>query len=392
MISLICYGVLNLSAGIETLIANPSWRPRVRVHPAISIGGAILCLIAMLMIASGYALLSLFLVGIIYFVIKKREYQASWFDIQQGILLFFSRSIIYRLAYGTSASKSWRPHFLVFTKLTEEHSTPLLKFSESISQSKGFLTMASFIPPGMLTLEKQKEMQKTMASRFQGHNIQSFVKVNEAKSVTLGMEQMIEYYGLGPLMPNTILFGGIKTEEESVEFARVIQGAFARHYNIVIMNDDQEMPELKKQGQEIHLWWDDQNRDNSDLMLILAYMLQGNPGLRKTRIFLKAIVSDELLKKEKLNEFEKLSIEKRLPINVEVYVSSASPDEKLELVKEFSRDAAMVLLSLQAPPKRGSSLETYSSYLDSLSLTTKALPSLVLVLSSEHTPLDVILQ
>ncbi|MBA3722966.1 MAG: amino acid permease [Parachlamydiaceae bacterium] len=32
MICLICYAFLNFSAGLETLMANPSWRPRFRIH------------------------------------------------------------------------------------------------------------------------------------------------------------------------------------------------------------------------------------------------------------------------------------------------------------------------------------------------------------------------
>ena len=42
MIGLICYAVLNLSASLETLMANPSWRPRFRIHWSISLfGGAL---------------------------------------------------------------------------------------------------------------------------------------------------------------------------------------------------------------------------------------------------------------------------------------------------------------------------------------------------------------
>lgn len=110
MICLICYGVLNLSAGIETLISNPSWRPRFSFHWAISITGAILCLIAMLMIDAGYALLSLLFVSLVYLAIKKRKITSSWPDIRQGILLFLTRCLIYRLSYGSSTKKSWRPH------------------------------------------------------------------------------------------------------------------------------------------------------------------------------------------------------------------------------------------------------------------------------------------
>ncbi len=393
MISLICYGILNLSAGIETLIANPSWRPRVPIHWTISIGGAVLCFIAMLMIAPGYALISLFFVGLIYFIMKKREFKSSWLDIHQGILLYFSRSFIYRLTLGKSAAKSWRPHFLVFTKFSEEHSITLLKFSEAISQSKGFLTMASFVPTGMLTFQKQREMQKEMEALFQRHNIQSFVKVNEANTIIDGMRHMVNYYGLGPLAPNTILFGGIKKEEESAEFIGVMQAAISRHYNIVIMNDNNKLASANKFfGKDIHLWWDDSHLDNSDFMLVLAYMLQRNQSRKNKRIFVKAIVADEMQKKMKYEQFQKLSIEKRMPIEVEVYVCSLEIQSRLELVKEFSKDAEIVLMSLNPPPTPEISMDDYIGYLHLLSQSMESLPSLILALSSEHTPLDVILR
>ena len=389
MISLICYGVLNLSAGIETLISNPSWRPRVSVHWTISITGAILCLIAMLMIEPGYALLSLFLVCLIYFAIKKRELKSSWIDIQQGILLFFSRSIIYRLTRGNSAKKSWRPHFLVFTKFSEKRSTSLLKFSEAISQSKGFLTMASFVQLGTLTHQKQKEMQKEMAASLLNQNIQAFVKVNEASTDLIGMQHMMEYYGLGPLLPNTILLGGIKKEEEMTEFVKFMQSAFAKQYNIVIMNDDHGIQNVENPSKrEIHLWWDHANLDNSDLMLIFAYMLQRNSNWN----FLKTTAENELQKKITLQQFQQLSIEKRLPIEVEVYISPFDVNERLDLVQEFSNDAEIILMGLAPPPKEPELVDAYISYLRKLSQAMESSPSLVLVLSSEYIPLKIILQ
>lgn len=393
MISLICYGILNLSAGIETLIANPSWRPRVRIHWIISISGAVLCFIAMIMIAPGYALLSLLIVGLIFFAMKKRELKSSWLDIHQGILYFFSRSMVYKLTAGNKAAKSWRPHFLVFTKFSEEHSTPLLEFSEAISQSKGFLTMASFVAKGKLTFQKQKEMQKEMAVRFRSSNIQTFVKVGEAHTVIEGMKQMIEYYGLGPLVPNTILFGGIKKEGETAELIEVMQSAISRHYNIVIMNDDKNIMETPQAvNKEIHLWWDESNSSNSDLMLVLAYMLMRNKSWKNKRISVKAMAADELEKKVKYQQFQTLCTEKRLPIEVEVYVSSPDLQSKLDLVKEFSKEADIVLMSLNPPPEAGSSIDEYVNYLRCLSQNMDDFPSLVLVLSSDHTPLDVILK
>jgi amino acid transporter len=389
MITLICYGVLNLSAGIETLIANPSWRPRVPVHWAISFSGAILCLIAMLMISPGYALISLFLVGLFYGIIRRKGLASSLADIQQGILLFFSRSMIYRLTHGSSAAKSWRPHFLVFAKFSEEHSTSLIRFSEAIGQNRGFLTAASFVPPGMLTPPEQREMQQAIQSGFQRQNIKSFVSINEADSIIAGMKQMIEYYGFGPLVPNTLLLGGIKKENETAEFAGLLQSAFAKHYNIVIMNDDNKENTPAK---EIHLWWDHSSLDNSSLMLVLAHMLQSNPNDKNKQIVVKAVVPEELQRDVKMQELQQLGREKRLCFQVDVYVSSPGSLNTFDLAKEFSKEAQIVLVGLAPPPKQEAPVDGYIHYLHTIAEASKALPSLVLVSSSEHTPLKAVLQ
>jgi hypothetical protein len=127
-------------------------------------------------------------------------------------------------------------------------------------------------------------------------------------------------------------------------------------------------------------------------MLILAYMLQRNQSRKSKRIFVKAIVANEMQKKMKYEQFHKLSVEKRMPIEVEVYVSSFELQSKLDLVKEFSKEAEIVLMSLNPPPFPENNVEDYIAYLHVLSQNMERLPSLILALSSEHTPLDVILR
>lgn len=388
MDSLICYGVLNLSAGMETLMANPSWRPRFPVHWIISLGGALLCLIIMLMIDAGSALLSLMLVGLIYFVVKKRQYESSWSDIRDGLLLFFSRFAIYQLAYADSPSKSWRPHFLVFTKSSEEHSTSLLRFAQGISQSKGFLTMASFVLPGTISTIKRKELSTSLAQRFKQDNIQALVQIKEAEKITAGMHNMIEHHGLGPLAPNTIVFGGIRKEEEAIDFINVIRLAYRRHYNVVILNEAAQLEATE--GKNIHIWWDDQSQNNSEFMLVLGYMLQLNSQKKSNKICTKAIVSSELERKEKLEQLHQISIKKRFPFDAEVYVADPTLD-KVMLVNEFSKDADIIFLGLKPPPRDLSAIEAYAIYLHTLSQTLNS-SALALVLSSEFTPLESILE
>lgn len=381
MICLICYCVLNLSAGFETLMANPSWRPRFRVHWSVSFMGALLCLLAMLMIDAGDALLAMALVAAIFLLTKRRNLKASWEDISQGLLLFMARFAVYRLAFNPGASKSWRPHFLVFTKKPEEHSHNLVKFSQAISQSKSFLTMASFSAVPFASEKEKKQFSHSILQRLQQKKIHAMVQFNHADNITSGMQQMIENYGLGSLVPDTLLFGGIY--ENPTDFARVISKAFRKHRNIVILN---ETKHDRQETGDIHVWWDSRQA-NSDFMLVMAYMLQSNPVWQKATICLNGIVASELHRQTLLTQFQSLSIAQRLPFKAQVLVSQV--DEFFELVASFSKEAGMIFLGLHAP---ADSAEEYGVYLQKITQQAEKLPPTALVLGTEFVPLDTILK
>ena len=204
-----------------------------------------------------------------------------------------------------------------------------------------------------------------------------------------GMQHMIRYCGLGPLVPNTILFWGIKKENKSSDFVKVVQTAFSMHYSVVIMDDDKKKFDL---NELVHVGWDDLNLDNSNMMLVLAYMMQLNQTKKARRICVNTFVADEYQRSVKLHQFQKFSIEKRLPIDIQVYVGSDNHEERLNMIKEFSKEAEIVFISLDPPPKQGELVENYVSYLQMISRNTESLNSPVLVLSSEHAPLEVLLQ
>ena len=53
MVNLTTYGLLNLSAGLEELMGNPSWRPTFRVRPLFSFAGFAGCFAVMFMTPDG---------------------------------------------------------------------------------------------------------------------------------------------------------------------------------------------------------------------------------------------------------------------------------------------------------------------------------------------------
>lgn len=386
MICLICYAVLNFSAGLETLMDNPSWRPRFRVHWSISLFGAALCLIVMMMLDPGNAMIASAFVFCIYMLAKRRQPSNSWDDIREGILLFFSRFAIYRLALSDSIAKSWRPHFLVFAKSTEG---ALLHFSQAITQGKGFITMASFVTTPFKNESEKREMQNTLVKKLQEQKIQALVQVDYAKKVFSSMHRMIENYGIGPLSPNTIVCGSHNVDDLE-HLASVIYKAHQRECNMVILNSENESLESKIPTGDIHVWWHPSHEGNGEFMLVLSYMLTRNPEWKKAKICLKAFVACETERQQAIAEFELLSKDKRIPFQIDVLVAPNPSQDYLKYVSTFSKDAGLIFLSLAPPEEETSSLE-YADYLKTIIGFSQDVPAAALVLSSKFTPLQNIL-
>lgn len=386
MICLICYAVLNFSAGLETLMANPSWRPRFQIHWAISIFGGILCLVAMMMIDAGYSLIASAVVLVIYVVARRREYKNSWDDIREGILLFFSRFAIYKLAKSSFISKSWRPHFLVFAKSNEG---TLLQFSQAINQSKGFITVASFVKDPIKEETEKRELQTQFANHLNTFHIQALVCISFAENIYFGMNQMIENYGLGPLKPNTVICG-IHKHDDLENLAAVIINAYEKQYNFLILNSENDSMESKITPGDIHIWWPSAHKDDGALMLVLAYMLNRNSEWKKAKLCLKTIVSSELNRQEALLKFQELSRAKRIPLDIEILVSTHPEEDYLTYVSTFSKQAGLVFVTVAPPTTKIASAE-YRAYLRSMMSFSQGFPSAVLVLSSDAAALENIL-
>ncbi|MCH9625185.1 MAG: hypothetical protein S4CHLAM123_03550 [Chlamydiales bacterium] len=255
--------------------------------------------------------------------------------------------------------------------------------------------MASFISEKSINNKRIEQLGEVISQRFKSKKIHAFVNISQAEeNVSHEMRQMLKYYGLGPLKPNTVIFGSNHTKSEAQEFSETIKCALNRRYNVVIVNDEKDPIVNSKQTQgknDIHAWWDDKDEDSSELMLVFAYMMQRNPNRKKCTICLKAIVTDERARQAKIQFFRDLSLRLRLPTNIDVYVSPEPENVKIQFAKSFSSDADIIFMPLKSPDDEMISSESYSEYLSKISKVTDDNPSIVLVLSSDHTPLESIL-
>lgn len=393
MVCLVCYGTLNLASALEDFMGNPSWRPTFQMHWSISFFAAIGCLIAMLMINPGAAIITLLVIAAVYGIMKQRNLSAHWDDIYQGLLTLLSRFAITRLTHVPSSSKSWRPHVLVFTDNPEELSQNLLIFSTALTKNRGFLVISSILSFKDHNLTKAKYLEEKVQQLLVENHIHALVEMRLAKSVSSGMRSMISNYGLGVVVPNTIVFGGFSGEEKITSYLDVIKTSADYGRNTIILNEDCTGRVGNQNNDEnngtIDIWWDDEVQRNSELMVIFAFLLHKNPLWKQKRIRIKSIVTSELERENRANFLKDFAKINRIQISSKVFVAADKEKEFSSLLSKFSAEASMIFIGLKSPSRFATSSE-YLEYFQQIQDTCKYLPPVAMVISSDHIDLEAI--
>ncbi|MGA1871307.1 MAG: amino acid permease, partial [bacterium] len=381
MFFLTSYGVLNLIAGFEGIIDNPSWRPTFKTHWLLSLTGAGLCLGAMLMINPGATFIAIFIILIIYYIMIKRDINTRWSDIRRSILLFFARYSIYKLEESKSDARSWRPNIFVLSGAPTQRFY-LIHLADAINHGKGFLTVASIVSTEAMAEERIDNLEKSIKEYLRKKDIPALVEVHSADDVISGAKSLVRTYGLGPLAPNTFLLGETEKRENFLQFAELIKFIYQSKRNLVIVREGSLSPLEKGKNKQIYLWWGGKAQ-NAGLMLTLGYLLQTSPEWKGSQLILKTIVKNEEDRAKASEHLEGFLAKGRVPARLEVLVNDHPNDIISTTIKHFSQDADLVWLGMRAPGP-DESVEEYAAYYENLIKSTKKFPPLALILAAEE--------
>lgn len=376
MFFLTSYGALNLVAGLEGMIDNPSWRPTFRISWALSFVGAFLCFGAMFMINSGASFVALGLVILIYFVMRKRNVKSNYSDIRSGIISYFARSFIYKLDRLPRDARNWRPNFLILSGSPTSR-FHLIDIAYSMSHSRGFMTIASVITDPTVDFLKIEHMQSTVRTFLDKKNIRALIKFIRSYKISEGAKGLIETYGVGTVSPNTIVLGDSAHIERTDDFVKMITTAYEAEKNVIIIRDSPETKKsIDKGGSSIDVWWRG-TKGNVNLMLTLAYMLKTSGKWMGAQLTLKSISDSQEAKSGVEKNLAEFLQDSRIPANQNVYVKSET--DTFELMEKSSSNSDIVFMGIK-PPTEG---EDFKSYYLELMEKTKNFKTTVFVLEAE---------
>ncbi|MEM8506015.1 MAG: Na-K-Cl cotransporter [Cyanobacteria bacterium P01_D01_bin.1] len=393
MFFLTTYTVLNIAAGLEGFLQSPSFRPTFKVHWSLSFLGALGCIAVMFLINPVATIAALVIVGLIYFWLERRQIESTWGDVRQGVWMTIVRTAL--LNIDTAADpKNWRPHLLVLSGAPSKR-WYLVEMARALTHNRGLITVASIIPSGSRSIAQQEKAEVVLREFLDKRGVQAFAKIITADDPFIGTKQLLETYGMGPLIPNTVLLGDSDDPDaESVErYCNTIRVCHEAKRNVVIYRDqkgveapDSLLPPMyaNQKKQKIDVWWGGL-QSNGGLMLILAYLLRTSWQWRSAEITLKLVVNDEEGQEAANVNLENLTNSLRIGAKSEVILANGRPFDKI--LQASSASANLVFLGLAVP-----GVDNYEEYYQTLQNRIVGLPATVMVLASEDLDFSELLQ
>nr|XP_019935516.1 PREDICTED: solute carrier family 12 member 4 [Paralichthys olivaceus] len=311
MFFLMCYLFVNLACAVQTLLRTPNWRPRFKYyHWALSFLGMSMCLALMFISSWYYAIVAMFIAGMIYKYIEYQGAEKEWGDGIRGLSLSAARYALLRLEVGPPHTKNWRPQLLVLLKLDEDLHVKyprLLTFASQLKAGKGLTIVGSVVQGNFL--ESYGEMQaaeQAIKNMMEIERVKGFCQVVVASKVREGIVHLIQSCGLGGMMHNTVVMGwpyGWRQSEDPrawKTFINTVRCTTAAHLALMVPKNVSFYPSNHERFTEgsIDVWW---IVHDGGMLMLLPFLLKQHKVWRKCmmRIFTVAQMDDNSIQMKK---------------------------------------------------------------------------------------------
>ena len=369
MFFLTTYGVLNVAAGTERLLGSPSFRPSFRVHWVFSFLGALGCIAVMFLINPLATLVAILFVSIVFVWLKRRGLQTAWGDVRRGLWMALTRTALMQLDYNPDP-KNWRPHILVLSGAPTRR-WHLIELANALTQGQSMLSVATVLT-SEVSYERIQNLENNLRDFLQGKGVQAFVRVIPDEDPFSGGIRLVNTYGLGALVPNTIMLGDTRELAHHPPYCDMIRYFHEAQRNVIIVRDDDEVG--FGACQRIDVWWGGLNK-NGGLMMILAYMLSNNIQWKHATVTIKMMVPTEAAAEGIRGNLDAMIRNMRIDFKRKIIISDGRPF--WEVLHEESDHADLVMLGLAEPT------EDFLTYYETLSERTQGLPATVFVLAAQ---------
>lgn len=347
MFFLCTYGMINLAAFVETFGGNPSFRPRFRfIHWTVALIGAICCVGAMLLVDLVAAVVAVLAISGVYVMLSRRVMTSTFGDARRGFQYALAVRSLRALTHMRPHAKNWRPTFLVMAGNTQAHLT-LIQYAVWMEGGRGLVTAAQVISGDLTTYASRVEnLRLAMDNFLKGNSLAVFPEVIFCEDVDQGIRTLAQSHSIGPLKPNTVLFGWPKKAERAPALLRHVWSIAGLGKSVVIVVD-RGLPALPQKQRRIDIWW--RGQKNGSLMATLSHLLIQNWQWRDAQVRIMRLIGDAAGRESSRQAIRSLVENARIRAETRVVVST---DPFETVFRSHSARADVVFMGIQ-PPEPG---------------------------------------
>lgn len=342
------YGMVNLTAGIEKVVQNPSYRPRFRIPWYISILGALGCYGAMFLIDPGATVFAIVVSYGFFLYLERRKMERTWGDIRSGIWFTITRYALLRLNTTPPDAKNWRPNIIVFTG--QPHNREQLAImADWLSLGRGIVTFFQLIPGDVsdsVDTHRREVARRGIEKYIAESRIKAFAEVEVVSDFRLGAVTIAQAHGIGNLQANGVLLGWSRSEDGRAMQMGLVRDFLTLGKSVLFLNYDFE----RSFGayRRINVWWQGRG-GNGDLMLILAHLIRDHYAWRYAEVRLIRIVNNELAVPDTRKHLEDLLESVRVDAKPVIIVRETKDEPLPKIIYTASQDADLTIMGMHVP-------------------------------------------
>ena len=342
------YGMLNLTAGLERLVGNPSFRPRIKVPWFVSLLGALGCYGAMFLINVPATLMAILISYGIFVWLGRRSLTQDWGDIRSGFWFTLSRFGLIRLEAQRWDIKNWRPNIVVFTSI-QHHYEELLELGSWLASGRGMVTFFHLLT-GEVEKLAGRGLRITSAQHTQDYlreqGVAGFAECSVVNDLYQGITTITQAHGIAGLEPNAVVMGWSYEPESQIAELRLMGHLTALQKSTIFLSYHPDRGFGRRAL--IDIWWRGRDR-NAELMLMLAHIIRQSRPWDGARVRVLRLLPNEEARPGAEKHLTQILEKARVEAEPVILVNSDPPTPLDIFLNRSSRETDLILLGLRIP-------------------------------------------
>jgi len=374
------YGMINLTAGVELLVGNPSFRPQFKVPWIISLVGGFGCYGAMFLISPTATVIAISISYSVYIYLKRRSIQQNWGDIRSGLWFAISRFGLVQLEGSPQHARNWRPNIIAFTGAAGiPHSREqLFELASWLSTGQGVVTLYHLLVGDTDDLAGRglrDASRNSLKKYLDEQGTTAFTECSIVSDFYQGVLSTIQTHGISDMVPNTALLGLSQKPDIQKEQFHLMRKLVALGKSTLFLhfNSQREYGEKKR----IDVWWRGRDR-NAELMLLLAHIIRQSASWEGAEIRVLRLLDHEQGQRNANEHIKQLIKSSRVEAESVALVKSYPNQSFKTVFNEQSIETDLVLLGAAVPE-----VEEFDSSIRFLHDLLQSAPSVLFVRSAE---------